>query len=100
MSEFIVRVEHLGKRYHIWHQAQRPPYVALRDVITHRIADAARSVLSSVGRRSDGDGLPSQTEDFWALTDHAFGEHVISHDYRRDRPDHLILHEVWPQVQA
>src|SRR5207237_9493677 len=33
------------------------------------------------------------------LTDHAYGEHVFSHDYRRDRPDHLILHELWPQVQ-
>src|SRR5207248_2879957 len=37
--------------------------------------------------------------DFWALTDHAYGEHVFSHDYRHDRADHLILHEVWPQVQ-
>jgi len=48
MNEFIVRVEHLGKKYRIWHQAQRPPYVALRDVITRGVADAARSVLRSV----------------------------------------------------
>jgi lipopolysaccharide transport system ATP-binding protein len=72
MNEFIVRVEHLGKKYRIWHQAQRPPYVALRDVITRGVADAARSVLRSVWRPPGGGDMPSQTEDFWALKNVSF----------------------------
>jgi hypothetical protein len=37
--------------------------------------------------------------DFWALADHAYGECVFSPDYRRDRPDHLILNEEWARLQ-
>jgi hypothetical protein len=55
---------------------------------------------------SDGNGSPEDCFaiarshlDFWALADHAFGEGVFSHDYRRDRPDHLILNASWPRVQ-
>src|SRR5262245_59319265 len=71
MSEFIVRAEHLSKKYRIWRQAQPPPYEALRDVIARRIAEAARAV-HNMWRPSNGNGLSSQTEDFWALTDVSF----------------------------
>jgi lipopolysaccharide transport system ATP-binding protein len=73
MSDFIVRVEQLGKKYRIWHEAQRPPYVSLRDVITHSVATAARSVATHLWPRPiDGGGLQSHMEDFWALKNVSF----------------------------
>ena len=44
MSDTVISVEHLGKRYRIAHQADRQRYVALRDVI----ADRAKSLFSRV----------------------------------------------------
>ncbi|NJN71838.1 MAG: ABC transporter ATP-binding protein [Limnothrix sp. RL_2_0] len=70
MSDTIIKVENLGKKYTIGHQAQsggwkpnRGNYVALRDVVT----DSAKSL----GKRLLGkERKPSYTtEDFWALKD-------------------------------
>jgi lipopolysaccharide transport system ATP-binding protein len=64
MSDVLIRVEKLGKRYRIRHQ--RPErYTALRDVI----ADKARGLLR-LGRR--GAGERPAVEDFWALKDVTF----------------------------
>jgi lipopolysaccharide transport system ATP-binding protein len=57
MSDWIIKVEKLGKRYRIRHEQERQRYVALRDVITDRF----RRLL-----RSPGSGPPAR-EDFWAL---------------------------------
>jgi lipopolysaccharide transport system ATP-binding protein len=62
MSDWIIKVESLGKRYRIRHQQERQRYVALRDVIADRFKRLFRSP-SAV--------LPA-TEDFWALKDVSF----------------------------
>jgi len=64
MSDVVIRVDNLGKRYRIRHQ--RPErYTALRDVI----ADKVRGLFRP-GRR--GAGEQPEVEDFWALKDVSF----------------------------
>jgi lipopolysaccharide transport system ATP-binding protein len=63
MSDSVIRVEGLGKKYRIHHQRQER-YTALRDVVTHKV----RSMLNV-----RGSGAPrGASEDFWALKDIAF----------------------------
>jgi len=62
MSEAIITVENLGKRYSIRHQ-RNERYTVLRDVI----ADKARSFF-----RRNGDKLSATREDFWALKNVSF----------------------------
>ncbi|MEO8679309.1 MAG: ABC transporter ATP-binding protein [Vicinamibacterales bacterium] len=60
MSDTVIRVDHLGKRYRIRHQ--RPePYTALRDVIADKVRGWWRGAADQ----------PS-VEDFWALKDVSF----------------------------
>lgn len=61
MSDTVIRVENLGKKYVIGHQKQER-YMALRDVIANR----ARGLFS--GRKSQAE----VTEEFWALKDVSF----------------------------
>src|SRR5438552_1938819 len=86
MSDVIISVEGLGKKYRIRHQAERQRYVALRDVI----AEKAKSFLQKLklGKqkteiKSDENHDPFQlskfplsalpsSEDFWALRDVSF----------------------------
>ena len=77
MSEAIITVEKLGKKYRITHQAERQRYVALRDVI----AEKAKGLFRRHGARSTeqlpapGSPLPASRashEDFWALRDVSF----------------------------
>jgi len=77
MSDSVISVEGLGKKYRIRHQAERQPYVALRDVIADKSKTLARRLWSVVRRRWSGgpvvrwSGGPS-SEDFWALKDVSF----------------------------
>ena len=48
MSDTVIRVENLGKKYIIVHQKQEK-YTSLRDVI----ADGARSIFSSLTQNSN-----------------------------------------------
>src|SRR5438034_8562307 len=48
MSDFIIRVENLGKKYSIQHQHERQRYVALRDVIAGRVKGLGSSVFSGI----------------------------------------------------
>jgi lipopolysaccharide transport system ATP-binding protein len=91
MSDLILRVENLGKKYRIRHQGQRPRYVALRDVL----AEKAKGIFDQLNLRkaqilkSATDAGPSLApppkhssvttwprlsgvEDFWALRDVSF----------------------------
>jgi lipopolysaccharide transport system ATP-binding protein len=92
MSEILISVENLGKKYRISHEGQRQRYIALRDVIAQKCAAPLRALLSN-GRGSGstarlplrgnpthssansagsvGASLPSK-EDFWALRDVSF----------------------------
>jgi lipopolysaccharide transport system ATP-binding protein len=68
MSDTVIRVENLGKKYIISHQQQtNSRYVALRDVV----ADGVRAV----GQRLRHPGKPiasPKQEEFWALKDVSF----------------------------
>src|SRR5437773_5133551 len=79
MSDSVIQVENLGKKYRIHHQQERQRYVALRDVL----ADKAKSVVRgpwTVVRRLWGEGSREKieggeqksVEDFWALKDATF----------------------------
>lgn len=65
MSESIISVENLGKRYQIRHQAEGRRYVALRDVI----AEQAKRLFGS--RKLEVRNQKS-VEDFWALKNVSF----------------------------
>jgi lipopolysaccharide transport system ATP-binding protein len=62
MSDWIIKVENLGKRYRLRHQQEPQRYVALRDLIAERFGRLFRSRAAV---------LPA-TEDFWALKDVSF----------------------------
>ena len=64
MSSPIITVERLGKQYRLQHRQTRQRYVALRDVIAHRVA-------ASVAWLRHG-GSRVVAEDFWALRDVSF----------------------------
>jgi lipopolysaccharide transport system ATP-binding protein len=63
MTDTIIEVENLGKRYVLDHQQEREKYTALRDVI----AQGVKSALKGFG------GKKTETkEEFWALKDVSF----------------------------
>ncbi len=64
MSDVVIRVEGLGKKYRIRHRREER-YTALRDVITDKVRGMFR------GRR-DAAGETPAVEDFWALKDVSF----------------------------
>src|ERR1700735_5659225 len=64
MSDTVIKVEGLGKKYRIRHQ-QVERYTALRDVI-------ARSVADAFNPRRKTSGQSAAVEDFWALEDVSF----------------------------
>jgi len=65
MSNTVIRVENLGKKYIIGHQKQER-YTALRDVVTDRVKSFA-SVFNPKAHKDD----PTH-EEFWALKDVSF----------------------------
>lgn len=64
MSDTVIRVENLGKRYIIGHNKTQP-YSSLRDVI----ADGVRSVKSKFFRGFGKNIAVPNREEFWALKD-------------------------------
>ena len=67
MSNTIIRVENLGKKYIIGHQKQER-YTALRDVIANGAKSVGRRLLKPLGK---GESDPT-VEEFWALKDVSF----------------------------
>ena len=78
MSQPIISVDRLGKRYRLTHQGERQRYATLRDVIAHKLAAPFRALNGRVQKSeisSQGSDLrptASGTEDFWALKDVSF----------------------------
>ena len=68
MSHTIIRVENLGKKYIIGHQAEgNSNYVTLRDML----ANGAKSLLQTIQNSSSKIQNPNR-EEFWALKDISF----------------------------
>lgn len=63
MTDTIIEVENLGKRYVLDHQQEREQYTALRDVI----AKGVKSALKGFSRQKT-----ETKEEFWALKDVSF----------------------------
>jgi len=76
MNDIVIKAENLGKKYVIGHQAERVPYLALRDVLMQNERtlweigghDAASCPPISQGKPVMGDTL----EEVWALKDVSF----------------------------
>jgi len=65
MSDYAIKVEGLGKKYLLRHQAAGRRYVALRDVLTEKAKTLFGNRKSEIGNRKS-------TEEFWALKDISF----------------------------
>ena len=73
MSENVIVVENLSKRYLIGHRFSsggQYKYTALRDVIGHEISNFARKAADVVRGRQVVQG--DEVEEFWALKDVSF----------------------------
>src|SRR5688500_5206190 len=67
MSDAVIRLEGLGKKYIIGHETQREPYSALRDVIARRAQTFLRKAGDVIRGRPVIEG--DQLEELWALRD-------------------------------
>lgn len=68
MSDTIIRVENLGKKYVLSHQEEAGQYKTLRDVIT----GTAKSLSKKILKPSDKKISNRVCEEFWALQDISF----------------------------
>ena len=68
MSDTVIRVENLGKKYIIGHQKEDQRYTALRDVI----ADKAKTLGNHLNPFKSSSSSLSNREEFWALKDVSF----------------------------
>jgi lipopolysaccharide transport system ATP-binding protein len=66
MSDTVIRVENLGKKYVIGHQ-QPERYTSLRDVIANQVKSLGSLIQNPKAKIPN-----SQTEEFWALKDVSF----------------------------
>lgn len=67
MSDTVIKVENLSKKYTIRHQ-QPQQYTSLRDVITEGVQSIGRRLIGAKQDPSTG----STQEEFWALKDVSF----------------------------
>jgi lipopolysaccharide transport system ATP-binding protein len=65
MSDAIITVSNLGKKYRIKHQAEPQRYTALRDVLANKVKGLFQNQKSEIRNRKS-------EEDFWALKDVSF----------------------------
>ena len=71
MSETVIAVENLSKRYLVGHQAaQREQYTALRDVIVREARSFVKKARDTLRGRQIVQG--DEVEEFWALKDVSF----------------------------
>jgi lipopolysaccharide transport system ATP-binding protein len=72
VSEPLIRIEQLGKKYIISHQREKPAgfyrYKTLRDVIGNKIQRFSKTFLPQNGKQN----FQSNLEEFWALKDVSF----------------------------
>jgi lipopolysaccharide transport system ATP-binding protein len=70
MSDTVIKVENLGKKYILSHQQEgRSQYRALRDVIADGASSIGRKMMSPFGGQPV---LSPEKEEFWALKDVSF----------------------------
>jgi lipopolysaccharide transport system ATP-binding protein len=67
MSDTVIRVENLSKKYIIGHQKQER-YTALRDVLSNGVKSLGHKLLQPLGKKT----TDPVSEEFWALKDVSF----------------------------
>jgi lipopolysaccharide transport system ATP-binding protein len=72
MSETVIKVENLSKKYIIAHQDSRERYTALRDVMARGVKNLGKKIISPFTRHSSQDSLNATHEEFYALRDVSF----------------------------
>jgi len=74
MTDAIISVENLGKKYRINHHGEKQRYAALRDVIAEKAKWLFRGRNSEAGSQTNSSSVlrPSSSEDFWALRGASF----------------------------
>jgi len=82
MSDTVISVENLGKRYTLRHMCKTERYITLRDVIARRTAASFKAIGNKMrarrglnGLHANGSTYPSlngSVENFWALKDVSF----------------------------
>lgn len=71
MSDVVIAVENLSKRYLVGHRSDRPErYSTLRDVVNREVSSFARKTVDFVRGRQIIQG--DEVEEFWALRDISF----------------------------
>jgi len=70
MSDTVINVENLSKKYIIGHQTEGRRYVALRDVLAEGTKSLVRRCLSPFKKVENG--FDNSVEEFWALKDVSF----------------------------
>ena len=68
MSDTVIKIENLGKKYRISHK-QPQKYLALRDILVDRARRLGEKILRPFGA---GNVSCQSVEDFWALKDVSF----------------------------
>lgn len=70
MSDTVIRVENLGKKYVLSHQDKQSNYKSFRDVLSKGTKNLFASI--SPVRKADLNGHQPSKEEFWALNDVSF----------------------------
>jgi len=68
MSDTIIKVEGLGKRYFIGHETQAP-YTAMRDVIANNVKGFGKNIQKIFRNDASSSVSGDEIEEFWALKD-------------------------------
>ena len=71
MSDMVIKIENLGKKYKITHK-QPYKYFTLRDSLMYRAKQLVKKIVHISGAGSESKSC-SGAEDFWALKDVSFG---------------------------
>src|SRR5260370_6902669 len=77
MSETVIAIENVGKKYTLRHKKSGEAYTTLRDVIARQAAAPFKAIGKKFSRKNGSNGSQAQdssyartsVEDFWALKD-------------------------------
>jgi len=72
MSDAIITVENLGKKYQIMHEKSGRGGTTLRETLTNKAGELVRALISGGGRNGSEGAGQARREEFWALRNVSF----------------------------
>jgi len=72
MSDAIITVENLGKKYQIMHEKAVRGGTTLRETLTNKAGELVRALISGGGRNGSEGAGQARREEFWALRNVSF----------------------------